>query len=448
MKRSLIIILSLVLCLLLSCNEETLDKVFIQGGMDKVSPKVVVAVDPDRVEAFERGELVVESNSIPVELLEGNNDSVIEVRIVSGGVDRVTKDDLDKALSYVDTALSDVKDEVVSYVDEKVESSFTSVPVEKVGASFSIEEIKEYVDSSFLTLKSEIVSYIDEKADEALAALNTLGSRSVDINVNGSSETEYIEKYADSILSVIKDEINSYLDEKMEEVYSAVAAIDLSSFEEVLASNKDELVSYVDGVAKEKSDEILKEIDAIFEAKLNNEGEVVSDTTEEETIFLVDQCIVRNGIWYIETDEGYEVVGHEEDISSLIIPEFIDGLPVVAIKEGAFKDSLTLKGDVVLPKSLERIESEAFMNCRNIDGKLYIPSSLETIGDRAFYGCEKLSGDLIIPDSVETIGDEAFAYCRKLGKAVYGGRGLLFVGEGVFESSSVEKSNFPLEVDL
>lgn len=404
MKRSLIIILSLVLCLLLSCNEETLDKVFIQGGMDKASPKVVVAVDPDRVEAFERGELVVESNSIPVELLEGNNDSVIEVRIVSGGVDRVTKDDLDKALSYVDTALSDVKDEVVSYVDEK--------------------------------------------ADEALAALNTLGSRSVDINVNGSSETEYIEKYADSILSVIKDEINSYLDEKMEEVYSAVAAIDLSSLEEVLASNKDELVSYVDGVAKEKSDEILKEIDAIFEAKLNNEGEVVSDTTEEETIFLVDQCIVRNGIWYIETDEGYEVVGHEEDISSLIIPEFIDGLPVVAIKEGAFKDSLTLKGDVVLPKSLERIESEAFMNCRNIDGKLYIPSSLETIGDRAFYGCESLSGDLIIPDSVETIGDEAFAYCRKLGKAVYGGRGLLFVGEGVFESSSVEKSNFPLEVDL
>ncbi len=404
MKRSLIIILSLVLCLLLSCNEETLDKVFIQGGMDKASPKVVVAVDPDRVEAFERGELVVESNSIPVELLEGNNDSVIEVRIVSGGVDRVTKDDLDKALSYVDTALSDVKDEVVSY--------------------------------------------IDEKADEALAALNTLGSRSVDINVNGSSETEYIEKYADSILSVIKDEINSYLDEKMEEVYSAVATIDLSSFEEVLASNKDELVSYVDGVAKEKSEEILKEIDAIFEAKLNNEGEVVSDTTEEETIFLVDQCIVRNGIWYIETDEGYEVVGHEEDISSLIIPEFIDGLPVVAIKEGAFKDSLTLKGDVVLPKSLERIESEAFMNCRNIDGKLYIPSSLETIGDRAFYGCEKLSGDLIIPDSVETIGDEAFAYCRKLGKAVYGGRGLLFVGEGVFESSSVEKSNFPLEVDL
>ena len=404
MKRSLIIILSLVLCLLLSCNEETLDKVFIQGGMDKASPKVVVAVDPDRVEAFERGELVVESNSIPVELLEGNNDSVIEVRIVSGGVDRVTKDDLDKALSYVDTALSDVKDEVVSY--------------------------------------------IDEKADEALAALNTLGSRSVDINVNGSSETEYIEKYADSILSVIKDEINSYLDEKMEEVYSAVATIDLSSFEEVLASNKDELVSYVDGVAKEKSEEILKEIDAIFEAKLNNEGEVVSDTTEEETIFLVDQCIVRNGIWYIETDEGYEVVGHEEDISSLIIPEFIDGLPVVAIKEGAFKDSLKLKGDVVLPKSLERIESEAFMNCRNIDGKLYIPSSLETIGDRAFYGCEKLSGDLIIPDSVETIGDEAFAYCRKLGKAVYGGRGLLFVGEGVFESSSVEKSNFPLEVDL
>ena len=42
---------------MLSCDEETLDKVFVQGGMDASSPKVVVAVDPDRVEAFEKGEV-------------------------------------------------------------------------------------------------------------------------------------------------------------------------------------------------------------------------------------------------------------------------------------------------------------------------------------------------------------------------------------------------------
>ena len=57
MKRRIIVILSLILCFMLSCDEKTLDKVFIQGGMDASSPKVVVAVDPDRVEAFEKGEV-------------------------------------------------------------------------------------------------------------------------------------------------------------------------------------------------------------------------------------------------------------------------------------------------------------------------------------------------------------------------------------------------------
>ena len=57
MKRRIIVILSLILCFMLSCDEETLDKVFVQGGMDASSPKVVVAVDPDRVEAFENGEV-------------------------------------------------------------------------------------------------------------------------------------------------------------------------------------------------------------------------------------------------------------------------------------------------------------------------------------------------------------------------------------------------------
>ena len=57
MKRKLIVILSLVLCFMLSCNEETLDKVFIQGGMDAASPRVIVAVDPDSVHSFLEGEI-------------------------------------------------------------------------------------------------------------------------------------------------------------------------------------------------------------------------------------------------------------------------------------------------------------------------------------------------------------------------------------------------------
>ena len=143
-----------------------------------------------------------------------------------------------------------------------------------------------------------------------------------------------------------------------------------------------------------------------------------------------------------KTESGYEVVGYEEGITSLIIPSAIDGVPVTSIADKAFRDS-EISGDVVLPKTIESIGDEAFMNSVYLDGKIYLPSSLKTIGERAFYSCNEIEGDLIIPDSVESIGDEAFAYCLKLGKGVYGGKGLITIGKDVFMFSGIKKSYLP-----
>lgn len=62
---------------------------------------------------------------------------------------------------------------------------------------------------------------------------------------------------------------------------------------------------------------------------------------------------------------------------------------------------------VLLPISLESIESHSFNNCKSLSGTLNIPDNLKSIGDYAFGGCS-LSGRLILPNTLTYLGDGAF----------------------------------------
>lgn len=70
--------------------------------------------------------------------------------------------------------------------------------------------------------------------------------------------------------------------------------------------------------------------------------------------------------------EGYEVVGCYEDISAVNIPEFVNGVPVVAIKEGAFEGNNLIK-EFSVPKAIYK-GFGAFKNCDAIE-KITVPSS-------------------------------------------------------------------------
>ena len=127
MKRRIIVILSLILCFMLSCDEKTLDKVFIQGGMDASSPKVVVAVDPDRVEAFEKGEVTYinkasEAKS-PEEVEEKKTlleEAVSITQEESGNTQRETEAELK---AYVDFLFSSEKIEITKGVEKAKEDT-------------------------------------------------------------------------------------------------------------------------------------------------------------------------------------------------------------------------------------------------------------------------------------------------------------------------------------
>ena len=399
MKRKLIVILSLVLCFMLSCNEETLDKVFIQGGMDAASPRVIVAVDPDSVHSFLEGEITtLDKEEIREEVaLDEKEESQVEKVEEYPSLYSLSPDVISGMKAYLDSSLSSQKEEILGYVEEETGSVLSSL--------------------------SDVEALIDKALDDAL------------LYIEGDVKSKIDEE-----LTALKDDVNNSIIENKEQ-------LDTLS-EDFKAYLETEALSYIEARLALLKDEILSSLEKNYETKGVDVHYIKDTEIEFERATEEDADITLNGIYLSSGEEGYVVIGYEDGISSLVIPESIDGVPVVAIGERAFRDCSTLKGDVVLPKSIVAIEKEAFMNADGLNGRIYFPQSLKVISDRAFYGCQSLQGDLIIPDSVETIGDEAFSYCVEIGSAVYGGRGLKSVGRDVFTYSGVTKCHLPLPISL
>ena len=399
MKRKLIVILSLVLCFMLSCNEETLDKVFIQGGMDAASPRVIVAVDPDSVHSFLEGEITtLDKEEIrEVVALDEKEESLVEKVEEYPLLYSLSPDVISGMKAYLDSSLSSQKEEILGYVEEETGSVLSSL--------------------------SDVEALIDKALDDAL------------LYIEGDVKSKIDEE-----LTALKDDVNNSIIENKEQ-------LDTLS-EDFKAYLETEALSYIEARLALLKDEILSSLEKSYETKGVDVHYIKDTEIEFERATEEDADITLNGIYLSSGDEGYVVIGYEDGISSLVIPESIDGVPVVAIGERAFRDCSTLNGDVVLPKSIVAIEKEAFMNADGLNGRIYFPQSLKVISDRAFYGCQSLQGDLIIPDSVETIGDEAFSYCTGIGSAVYGGRGLKSVGRDVFTCSGVTKCHLPLPISL
>ena len=399
MKRKLIVILSLVLCFMLSCNEETLDKVFIQGGMDAASPRVIVAVDPDSVHSFLEGEITtLDKEEIREEVaLDEKEESQVEKVEEYPSLYSLSPDVISGMKAYLDSSLSSQKEEILGYVEEETGSVLSSL--------------------------SDVEALIDKALDDAL------------LYIEGDVKSKIDEE-----LTALKDDVNNSIIENQ-------GQLDTLS-EDFKAYLETEALSYIEARLALLKDEILSSLEKSYETKGVDVHYIEDAEIEFERATEEDADITLNGIYLSSGEEGYVVIGYEDGISSLVIPESIDGVPVVAIGERAFRDCSTLNGDVVLPKSIVAIEKEAFMNADGLNGRIYFPQSLKVISDRAFYGCQSLQGDLIIPDSVETIGDEAFSYCVEIGSAVYGGRGLKSVGRDVFTYSGVTKCHLPLPISL
>ena len=104
------------------------------------------------------------------------------------------------------------------------------------------------------------------------------------------------------------------------------------------------------------------------------------------------------------------------NVSDVVIPSKIEGLPVTEIGSKAFEDNKKIK-KVKLPEGITLIGYGAFSGCSNL-ATINLPKSLKVIGGGsswsygAFYGTN--ISKITFPSTLETIYGYAFADCKNL----------------------------------
>ncbi len=185
-----------------------------------------------------------------------------------------------------------------------------------------------------------------------------------------------------------------------------------------------------------------------------------------DTAFSTTEAAPASDFTYTVSDGGVTVTGYSGGEVVVVIPDTIDGQPVVAIAEKAFADKGNLQA-LSIPDTVETIGIGALEGCESLStlrtpiitchtapyfGALfgaathetngsYVPNNLATlivtaeavtdIPDYAFYACRSLEA-VFLPDSVESIGAFAFYGCEGLTYIPLGHTAVASVGERAF----------------
>ncbi len=141
--------------------------------------------------------------------------------------------------------------------------------------------------------------------------------------------------------------------------------------------------------------------------------------------------------------DGY-VLTDGPNITDIVIPSAVAGIPVVAIGESAFlfHDELNT---ITLPDSIVVIKQSAFNGCNSLT-EISFGTGLTTIEDRAFEFCDFV--DIVIPEGVTSIGEHAFHGCGNL-ESIILPESLCAIGNSCFQScGALETITIPSSVTL
>lgn len=112
----------------------------------------------------------------------------------------------------------------------------------------------------------------------------------------------------------------------------------------------------------------------------------------------------------VENTENACITGFKDGYSPLpqniVLPKIINGLNVVAVGEGAFKDlSSEDISSIVLHENIVSVGKQAFENCKDIT--ITVKGALTSVGMCAFGSCNKLTS-IVLGEGLEIVSPEAF----------------------------------------
>lgn len=208
-------------------------------------------------------------------------------------------------------------------------------------------------------------------------------------------------------------------------------------------------------------------------------GTTMEQTTSDETTTTTDNCEFDYEVIEKDNVKSIRIKGLRDKtspVSEVIIPAFINGLPVTSIGGNAFMscqklerivfpdsvtdfgyyafyttpwlkakqqedplvivnnvlvDGLTAVGDVIIPEGVIGIGEGAFVGNLELTG-IKLPNSLTFIGSAAFGGCD--ISTVTIPDNVTRIDDYTFTNCMSLTEIVLP-KSVTFIGSSAFNGS-------------
>ena len=221
-------------------------------------------------------------------------------------------------------------------------------------------------------------------------------------------------------------------------------------------------------------------------ASANAAADVITLKSKNKPLSLV-QDNIKYELYSDHAVVAYASPRYNENITEVVIPDEIEGLPVVEIKGEAFSSSdlvnvkfgknIKIIGDyafahselkeVELPESLEEIGSNAFAYCFELE-KVIFNDNLQSIGRYAFTSCRALTSvelpnslvridkgafkkcnnitDIKLGSSLKYIGDEAFASCNILGNIELGNE-IVSIGKEVFNDDNIDSIVIPASIN-
>ena len=126
-----------------------------------------------------------------------------------------------------------------------------------------------------------------------------------------------------------------------------------------------------------------------------------------------EDTVKVDGMIFKAVEGGYALDGVRYDITDLVIPDEVNGYPVVSISYRFSNNSQCEDLESVkLGKNVRTIEKSAFSSCRYL-AVLELNDGLESIGYGAFHS-EKLTTPLVLPETVTYVGKSAFNTCHHI----------------------------------
>ena len=158
-------------------------------------------------------------------------------------------------------------------------------------------------------------------------------------------------------------------------------------------------------------------------------GVISIDPEPDASIMTVPTPTYTDGDWgYDLITTGYDstvakIVSYSGTGGNIVVPSTVGGYPVKEIGKGGSSQAIALNSNIsanstlTIPDGVVKINDWAFQYITNLKGDLIIPDSVEYLG-QACFGNTGFNGTLTLGSNINTIGSGAFNVCQFTGTLI------------------------------